>query len=425
MNILILSAPDPYKVAGTVAYNLYKGLKDRGHNVKLVVNSHGKYPDPDVCCMQSYAGVIKKKIRNRSLKFLNKFFRVIKKKDSDYSIQDLDDTVEHYKTTDILKKAGIKPDVILFLFPQNFLNAKNLYELNKMTRAPVFWYMMDSAALTGGCHYSWDCKRFTTGCGKCPGLYSEDENDETAINFRFKNHYLSKTDISIVSATEWQYKLGLESLLFKEKAMDKILLSVDPEIFNHVSKKVAKKNYGIPDDKKVIFFGSAFLNERRKGMRYLFEALKLMKQTGVDYNNILLLIAGNDFDQVKDELPFEYKYMGLLANNEELAQAFQASDIYVCPSIEDSGPMMINQAVMCGIPTVSFDMGVAMDIVINGVTGYRAKLMNSSDLARGISTILELDETEYDRYSKNCRELALENFTPEVQIKKFENLFTK
>ena len=424
MKILIISAPDPHKVAGTVAYNLYKGLKDKGHQVKLLVNTYGKYGDADITCMQSYSDVLVKKIRNRGLKFINKYVKVLPKKDKDYSIQDLDETVEHYKTKALLKKINFKPEVILFLFPQNFLNAKNLYELNKLTGAPVYWYLMDSAALTGGCHYSWDCRRFTKGCGKCPGLYSDDDNDQTAINFRFKNHYISQTAISIVSATEWQYRLGLTSLLFKEKAMDKILLSVDPMVFNYVPKDAAKKKYGIPENKKVIFFGSAFLNERRKGMKYLIDALKKMREhTEINKENILLLIAGNDFELIKSEIPFEYRYLGLLANNEELAEAFQASDIYVCPSIEDSGPMMINQAIMCGIPSVTYNMGVAMDLVINGSTGYRAKLMDTDDLALGITNLLKLDQVTYETYSKNCRELALSSFTPDVQIEKFEKLF--
>ncbi len=426
MKILIISAPDPYKVAGTVAYNLYKGLKDRGHTVKLVVNTFGKYPEADIVCMQSYPDVILKKIKNRILNFINPFVKVIQKKDKDYSMQDEDETILLYKTKDVLKKAGIKPDAILYLFPQNFLNAKNLFELNKLTGAPVYWYLMDSAALTGGCHYSWDCIRFKTGCGKCPALYSSDENDQTAKNFRFKNHYLSKTNISIISATEWQYRLSLESAIFKEKAMDKILLSVDPVVFNFVSKKEAKEKYGIPADKKVIFFGSAFLKERRKGMKYLTDALKMIRQSGnPSYENILLLIAGNDFDAIKNDLPFEYRYLGLLANNEELAEAFQASDLYICPSIEDSGPMMINQAVMCGIPLVTFNMGVAMDLVINGSTGYRAKLMDTNDLAKGIEIMLALDKETYQKYAVNCRKLAIELFTPEVQIEKFEKLFLK
>lgn len=424
MKILIISAPDPYKVAGTVAYNLYKGFKAKGHQTKLLVNTYGKYGDADITCMQTFRDVLVKKFRNRLLKFINKYIKILPRINKDYSIQDFDETKEHYKTRDIVKKLQFKPDVILFLFPQNFLNTKNLFELNKLTGAPIYWYLMDSAALTGGCHYSWDCRRFTTGCGKCPGLYSENENDQTAKNFKFKLHYITQTEISIISATEWQYQLGLTSRLFREKAMDKILLSVDQHVFNYVPKKEAKRNYNIPENKKVIFFGSAFLNERRKGMRYLFEALKKVRQQpDVNPENILLLIAGNDFEQVKHEIPFEYRYLGLLANNEELAAAFQASDIYICPSIEDSGPMMINQAIMCGIPSVTFNMGVALDLVINGRTGYCARLMDIDDLAFGILTLLNLDEETYDLYAKNCRNLAIESFTPQVQIEKFEKLF--
>ncbi len=424
MKILIISAPDPYKVAGTVAYNLYKGLREKGHQTKLLVNTYGKYGDEDIVCMQTYIDVLVKKFRNRVLKFINKYIKVLPSTDKDYSIQDFDETKEHYRTKAILKKLQFNPDVILFLFPQNFLNTKNLYELNKLTGAPIFWYLMDSAALTGGCHYSWDCRHFTSGCGKCPGLYSDNENDQSAKNFKFKRHYIKQTDISIISATEWQYQLGLASLLFSEKAMDKILLSVDQHVFDYVPKKEAKHKYGIPSDKKVIFFGSAYLNERRKGMRYLFEALKKVRQQpSFNPENIMLLIAGNDFELVKHEIPFEYRYLGLLANNEELAAAFQASDIYICPSIEDSGPMMINQAIMCGIPSVTFNMGVAMDIVINGRTGYCAKLKDIDDLAHGIITLLNLDSETYDQYARNCRNLALESFTPEVQIEKFEKLF--
>lgn len=424
MNILIISAQNPYKVSGVVALNLYLGLKQRGNNIKLLVNTYGKYDDPAVTCMQTYSDVLFTKVKNRSLKLLNRFFNVIRKKDPDYSIQDLYETKEHYKTKDILKRIDFKPDIILYLFPQNFLNAKNLYELNKLTGAPIYWYLMDSAALTGGCHYSWDCMRFATGCGKCPGLFSDDENDQTAINFKFKNKYISKTDVTIISATEWQYRLGLKSLLFREKAMEKILLSVDPATFGPAPKNVVRKKLGIPLNKKVIFFGATYLRERRKGMKYLAEALTILKHSGkCSDEDILLLVAGYDFELIKDALPYEYKYVGLLANNEQLAEAFQLCDLYVCPSVEDSGPMMINQALMCGIPTVAFEMGVAMDIIITGETGYRAKLMDAKDLAKGIETVLSLTPAEYDRYSKNCRELSLKSFTPEVQIEQFEKLF--
>jgi glycosyltransferase involved in cell wall biosynthesis len=114
--------------------------------------------------------------------------------------------------------------------------------------------------------------------------------------------------------------------------------------------------------------------------------------------------------------------MGFLKNNEELASAYQASDIFLCPSIEDSGPMMINQSIMCGVPVVSFELGVSLDLVLTGETGYRAKLRDSNDMAEGIFYFLRLADDDYLRVSKNCRDLAMKLYSPEVQILALEKL---
>jgi glycosyltransferase involved in cell wall biosynthesis len=112
----------------------------------------------------------------------------------------------------------------------------------------------------------------------------------------------------------------------------------------------------------------------------------------------------------------------MVNNTYGIASAYQAADVYVCPSIEDSGPMMINQSIMCGTPVVSFEMGVALDLVVTGKTGYRAKLKDTGDMAKGILDILTLDEDNYKIMSVNCRELALKLCSPDVQSEKIENI---
>jgi glycosyltransferase involved in cell wall biosynthesis len=115
--------------------------------------------------------------------------------------------------------------------------------------------------------------------------------------------------------------------------------------------------------------------------------------------------------------------LGLLANNEQLAAAYQAADIFVCPSIEDAGPMMINQSIMTGTPVVSFEMGVALDLVITGETGFRAKLKDSADFARGLNDILQLDDKAYRKMCSTCRELGLRLFHPSIVKEQFNKLF--
>jgi glycosyltransferase involved in cell wall biosynthesis len=283
---------------------------------------------------------------------------------------------------------------------------------------------MDSAALTGGCHYFWECKGYMTGCGKCPALYSDNINDQTAINFKYKYNYLSKTDINIIAGTEWQYLKAKNSLMFRNKPIYKIFLSVEPEIFKPITKNIPREKLSIPSGKKVVFFGSVFLTEKRKGMLYLIEALHILKEKYNDLeNNMMLLFAGNNVKDFTQQIPFTYKHLGFLKDCGQLAEAFQAADMFVCPSIEEAGPMMINQSLMCGTPVVAFEMGVANDLVISGKTGYRAKLRDSDDFANGINKILNLNSVDYLQMSNNCRNLALEMLHPNVQIKQFENIF--
>jgi glycosyltransferase involved in cell wall biosynthesis len=67
-------------------------------------------------------------------------------------------------------------------------------------------------------------------------------------------------------------------------------------------------------------------------------------------------------------------------------------------------------------------MGVALDLVITGRTGYRAKIKDISDLAHGIYSILSLDSNSYNILSQNCTQLALNLYSPKIQIDKIENI---
>jgi glycosyltransferase involved in cell wall biosynthesis len=162
---------------------------------------------------------------------------------------------------------------------------------------------------------------------------------------------------------------------------------------------------------KIILFAAVKIADKRKGFIELIEALKCLKHniSNSEINNIHIIIAGQDAPELTSQLPFPHKVLGYL-NHNQLASAFQATDIFVSPVIEDSGPMTVIQSLLCGIPVVSFDIGVAQDLVINGQTGYKAVLMDSEGFANGIQSILELDEISYRDIRSNCAKLSIEMF---------------
>jgi glycosyltransferase involved in cell wall biosynthesis len=425
MKILIITSPNPYKTAGIAALDLYKGLIAlNSHQVKMLVKAWGKYSDKNIISFETTLTNILKRIFQKLRGQFVKLNVLSDKKipsDAKYSIQDYNQTITYYSTKSILKKVDYIPDVILVLFMQEFISYRNLFELNSITHAPIFLYLMDMAPITGGCHYAWDCKGYLNNCGNCPAMYSSVLNDQSRINWLFKKEHIQKTNIKTIAASEYQYRQLIQSSLFKEKPNHKILLGIDGNIFRIGDKKQARASLNLPFNMKIIFFGAMGFSAKRKGYDELIKALRIFKDEIFDTSIIHLAIAGNATEELKAHLPFDYSLLGYLTHK-DLALAFQAADLFLCTSIEDSGPMMINQSIMCGTPVVAFEMGVALDLVITGKTGYRAKLKDCIDLANGIEYILKLDDNEYNTIRDNCKKIGFELLQTRKQASSFMQL---
>lgn len=268
MKILILSTSNPYKTAGVVAYDLFKGFRDSGYETKLVVKSYDNY-EQGVVCIESKFSVFAKKIIRKLKKICfhhKKEKKVIKK----YSFQNLHYIKEEYTAKQILKCAKIKPDVIVVIFAQNFLNYKTLYDLQKETLAPIIWQFADMAPFTGGCHFSWHCKGYLDTCGKCPALLSKNSYDMTFENMKFKKELIENLDITAVIGSDWLIKKARESFLFKNKRIEKIFLTVDSNIFFPVTddeKNKIRRDNGVPEDSLIILIMANYLSAERKGIK--------------------------------------------------------------------------------------------------------------------------------------------------------------
>jgi glycosyltransferase involved in cell wall biosynthesis len=63
---------------------------------------------------------------------------------------------------------------------------------------------------------------------------------------------------------------------------------------------------------------------------------------------------------------------------------------------------------LCGLPVVSFNIGVAPDLIIHRRTGYLATLRDAADLANGIKTLITMDHSGYTGMRQVCRTMGLE-----------------
>jgi glycosyltransferase involved in cell wall biosynthesis len=421
MNILILSASHPFRTAGIVAYDIYKGFKAiKENNVRMVVKIWDTYDDVDILTVDNYFTFYKSRIINKFTKKLNLnklFNKVTIQTNPDYHVQDIDQTIEYYSTESILRRAKIKPDIIFVIFAQGFLNYKNIYELNKLTKAPIYWLLADMAPFTGCCHYAWECPGYKSECGNCPAIYSQNLLDISSKNLSFKNLFIKDIDLRIIVPSEWLFHRAKSSSLFREKKISKVLLSVnEDQFYPNLDKIGLKKKYNIDEDFFIIGFGANGLKEKRKGIRYILDAINILKTN----RKILFLYAGDQL--IKEEYPYPVKYLGKL-DRKDLSDFYNLCDIFLSASLQDVGPYMIVEALMCGTPVISFNTGIASDYVITNKTGVLIETFSVHAITDGINKMLKMNKNDFAHMKNICYKNTKMQVSLEKQIDNYYSLF--
>jgi glycosyltransferase involved in cell wall biosynthesis len=422
MKVLHLATQDKVGGGADAAYRLHCNMRSTGLDSCMVV-LHKKSDDPDVVDVASHlsaVGKLRQSLYAIQQRLMWRLFHM-----SAYFYIDTPKVVSANRLVDMFP---FRPDVIVAHWVSGFVNATTLRDLNRITGAPILWYFMDMAPLTGGCHYAFDCTGYTRQCGNCPQLgVWRGSVDMSHRQWQNKWSSFQETNITAVAASSWlrnQLELGS---VFRNKRHETILLGMDVDVFKPVPQVAARAMLGLPADRKIIFFGASNIHEDRKGIVYLVDALSQLHallNTNPDLRgNILIVTAGLGKNAEQLKIPFEHRHIGLLQGNDKLAAAYQSADIFVNASIEDSGPMMINESILCGTPVVSFDMGVAPDLVHTGRTGYRARLKDSADMAAGMLRLLEMDDNSTQAMRMECRTLGVQLCHPDVQVRAFMDLF--
>jgi len=385
--------------AGRAAYRLHRALLDSGVDSRMVVfrkdfdddTVHGflkNYVNPgqgrDYQRLVNWGRfIIRKIIRELRLGFLKplNLFTL------NMPFVGFRDIAPHLQSVDFICLHSI----------ESFLASGLIRRIQKATRAPIIWNVVDSEPLTGGCHFNDGCERFTHECGHCPQLAHPGAGDSSFRTLRRKQHDLRGLPIYFVAGSSWARDHIRKSALFKNRRVESVLLSVDDKFRFQIPRDMARAVVGLPAGKKIVLFGCFNIDEERKGGRYLVEALWLLaaeKSLAGALENIVLATVGGKSGFEKHQLPFEWIDMGKILDDRVMALVFKAADVYACPSVDDYGPMMINESITCGTPVVAFRSGVAPDIIIADDIGYIACRRDAADFKNGLLHCLQGNRTK-------------------------------
>jgi glycosyltransferase involved in cell wall biosynthesis len=325
--------------------------------------------------------------------------------------------------TSIINNPVIKDADILHLHWTNsgFLSIDDLKELIN-TGKPIVWTLHDMWTFTGGCHYSGTCERFKNECGNCPFLRDASKNDLSHKGWlRKAAMYAGAKNITFVACSNWLAGVAGKSSLIGKLPITSIANPIDIEVFSPRDKVAERKKRGIKPDAKIILFGAANINDKRKGIRYLVEALQLLKQSDQDTSNIEVVIFGKNKHFDVTQLPFPMHQLNIITNENELAGVYSMADVFVTTSLEDNLPNMVMEAMACGTPVVAFNTGGVPEMVDHLQNGYLASLASAQGIANGISEILYVADAK--KLAANARQKVLDNYTNDKVAKQYIELY--
>jgi glycosyltransferase involved in cell wall biosynthesis len=411
MKVLLINSSDLEGGAARAAYRLHQGLQTIGVSSEMLVQTKLSR-DKTVLGPRTR---LEQGIAKARLTFDALPLKLYTQRDrAAFSMQWLMETVP-------AQLATIAPDLVnLHWINDAYVQIESLAKLNR----PIVWTLHDMWAFTGGCHYSFACDRYQTACGNCPHLHSQYQWDLSHWNWQRKARAWKHTPITIVALCQWMAASARSSSLFKHSRIETIPNGLNTQLYRPIHRQTARELLHLPLDKQLVLFGAvSATDDPRKGFQLLQPALQSLCGAGWR-DRLELVVFGATQPADPPEFGTRVHYLGSFSDDLSLALVYSAADVFVLPSTQENLANTVMEAIACGTPCVTFKIGGLPDMVEHQMNGYLAQPYDVEDLAQGIAWVLQ-DRDRYQNLSQRARQKAEQEFTQELQARRYQALFAE
>jgi glycosyltransferase involved in cell wall biosynthesis len=300
-------------------------------------------------------------------------------------------------------------------------------------RVPLVMTLHDAWLLSGHCAQSFDCRRWEIGCGRCPDLtiYPPIRRDATSRNWCAKREIYSRSRFYLAAPSKWLMDRAMRSILGSGAKEYKIIPNgVDLSVFHPAEKKEVRDKLDLPQHAKIMLFAANSIKKNIwKDFATLQAALRSISETLKTHPLLFLALGENAPDMQIGEarvhfVPYQH-------NPGDVAEYYQASDLYVHAARTDTFPNTVIEALACGTPVVAtavggvpeqitpLPFGIAADKerpqASDQSTGILVPKGNAKAMSEAIRVLLS-DETLHLRLSLNASQEARRRFSLDQQV---------
>jgi glycosyltransferase involved in cell wall biosynthesis len=193
---------------------------------------------------------------------------------------------------------------------------------------------------------------------------------------------------------------------------------LDVEMFAPRDRLHARSVLGVPADAAVLLFGAASVENLRKGFGILADAVAGLRK----FPNLMLLTFGKGRPTVPSDVL--HIHFGHVEGDRLLSVLYSAADVFVMPSSQEAFGQTALEAMACGTPVIASAVGGIPEVVRDGVTGYLINPPDPAALQEAVCGLLR-NASKRAEMSVNCRRIVLDNYTIEVQARRYLELYER
>ena len=323
------------------------------------------------------------------------------------------------------KITGTTPDIVhCHNLHGGYFDLKTLSELSK--NYPLFLTLHDTWLTAGHCTYSLQCERWKTGCGRCPHLEVADaiSRDGSNYNWKTKQKIYQKSSLYIATPNQWLMDRVNQSMLSSGIVESKIIpIPIDTDLFQPPDPlQNIRYELGLPQDCFIVMYAAYnAISNPFKDYKTVRESVERIIAAHPNLS-VLFLCIGESSDDIElgksqiKHLPFQ--------SSEQLVKYFQAADVYVHAANAENAGTVVSEAMSCGTPVVTTDVGGLSETCHDGVHGFVVPEKDSQAMANQIERIIK-DPGLGMALGKNGAHYAKSNYDLNVVTNRYLEWFEK
>jgi glycosyltransferase involved in cell wall biosynthesis len=274
-------------------------------------------------------------------------------------------------------------------------------------------------SFTGRCAYSYDCRKFVTGCDdSCPTA-----NEHPALApgriapaWRQRQKLIRRfPDLMAVTPSRWLAREARNGF-WKHHRVEIIPNGVPLNIFHPTKRALSRQMLGLTAPGLVLLVAAQDLREPRKGVKLLLQALALVK-----HRPLTILSMGEGELSFKED-GVSYHPLGRVEDDRTKVLAYNAADALAHPAPVDNLPNVVMEALACGTPAIGFKVGGVPEMILPRKSGWLAENVGVESLAITLDLALRELKEGMDLRSA-CRRTAETEYALELQANRYLALF--